>query len=101
MPSGTDSTKWKRTVGSSLRGLFSVRNAIMLAAGILAGYSISVIGESTVAVPFAGSVPGVLVGVVGLAVALGVYRRGSCCDNCGKKACGCSGECGDSCSYDA
>ncbi len=72
----------------------------MVVAGVLAGYSIVVLGKDAVVVPFLGSVPGVLVGVVGLTVAFTVYRRASCCDDCSDKACGCTGECGDSCSHD-
>jgi hypothetical protein len=72
----------------------------MLAAGILAGASIVVVGKDAVVVPVVGTMSGTLVGVVGLVVALAVYQQGNCCDNCGTKECGCTGDCGDSCSYD-
>jgi len=72
----------------------------MVAAGILAGASIGFLGRDTVVVPVVGSTSGTLVGVVGLVVALAVYQQRDCCDSCGTKECGCSGDCGDRCSHD-
>lgn len=94
MPSEVDNSPAKSTLGSFIRSVLSVRNLVMVAAGVLAGASLSVLGKEAIVVPLVGATPGILVGVVGLVVALAVYQRGSCCDNCGAK------ECGDSCSYD-
>ncbi|WP_135533270.1 hypothetical protein [Halostella pelagica] len=100
MTSETNGPLTKHGIASFVRELISVRTLVMLLAGVLAGYSISVLGEDAVVVPLVGSVPGTVFGVVGVAVALAVSQRGDCYDDCGEKACGCTDECGDSCSYD-
>ncbi len=99
MPSETDGSISEHTLSSFVRTVISVRNLVMVVAGILAGSSIAVLGKDAVVVPLVGSIPGILVGAVGLAVALAVYREGSCCDDCRNKECDCTDECGDSCSY--
>lgn len=93
-------TESKSGLGSFVRNVVTGNYLSMLAAGGTAGYSIAVLGNDAVRIPVFGSAPGVLVGTVGLLVAFAVYRRASCCDDCGGKACGCTGKCGDNCSYD-
>ncbi len=100
MPSETGGSTTNSTLSSFVRTALSVRNLVMVTAGVLAGASLAVLGKEVVVVPLLGALPGALVGGVGLIVALAVYRQGSCCDNCGAKECGCAGDCGDSCSYD-
>lgn len=81
-------------VVSGVREAVGVRFLSMLLVGALAGASVSVLGESAVAVPVVGSVSGPLLGVAGLLVAAVGYRRlGS--------GCGCDGDCGDSCPYES
>lgn len=100
----------ERTAGtgivSAVRETVGVRPVVVLLLGVLAGYSIGVLGKDAVAVPVVGSVPGWLLGTVGLLVAGVAYRRTSCCGSCRQKKaglgsdCGCSDDCGDSCSRD-
>jgi hypothetical protein len=101
MPSEADTPTSESSLRSSVRSVLSIRNMTMLCAGVVAGASLTVLGEATVAVPFLGSASGTLLGVVGLVVAFAVYQQGSCCDDRGTKDCGCTGRCGDSCSYDS
>jgi hypothetical protein len=100
MPSKTDTRTSESTLGSSVRTLFSIRNIVMLCAGVLAGGSLSFLGTGDAFVPFFGSVPGTLTGALGLVVALAVFQWGRCCDTCGTEDCGCTGECGDRCPHD-
>jgi len=100
MASETDGSTAESTLRSFVRTVISVRNLAMVAAGVLAGASIATMGKGTIGVPVVGTLSGTLVGAVGLVVALAVYRQGSCCDNCGTKDCGCTGDCDSSCSYD-
>lgn len=97
MPSETDSSTASSALSSGVRTAFSVRNLLMVAAGILAGADLVFIGKDAVVVPLIGSIPGPVVGVIGLVVGLVVYRQQGC--NCGGE-CGCSGDCDDRCSYD-
>ncbi|WP_226021289.1 hypothetical protein [Halomicrobium salinisoli] len=90
----------ERGIASRVRSAASVRGIALLCAGVLAGASIGLLGDGAVVVPYVGSVPGTLAGAAGIAVALGLFQRGGCCDDCGESGCGCTGECGDSCSYD-
>ena len=99
MVSGTDDSLLESPAARLLGEVLSVRNLVLVITGMLAGYSVAVLGTDTVAVPLVGSLPGTAVGVVGLVVALTVYRQWGGC-GCGNAECGCSGECGDSCSYD-
>lgn len=98
MPSGTDGSMAVSAFGSFARTVLSVRNIVMVVAGVLAGASLVFLGEEAVVVPLIGSAPGILVGAVGFVTALAIYRQAGC--NCSTKECGCSDECGDSCSYD-
>lgn len=98
MPSKTNGSIAVSALGSFARTVRSIRTVVMVVAGILAGASLVFLGDETVAVPLIGSAPGTLVGAVGLVTALAIYRQAGY--NCGAKECGCSGECGDSCSYD-
>jgi hypothetical protein len=75
--------------------------AAMAAIGVVTGYSISVLGEDAVALPAVGEVSGLVVGTVGLLAAAAAYTRVDCCESCGRKACGCAGDCGDRCSREA
>ncbi|GAA0210809.1 hypothetical protein [Halobaculum roseum] len=100
MPSESDRVTTRRRLASFTRTLFGMRGIVMLLSGLLAGASLVTIGEGTVAVPLLGSVPGAPAGAVGLAVALLVFRKGSCGGNCGTSDCGCTGDCGDRCSHD-
>jgi len=93
MSSESDSRTVRERVPSALRDAADQNNAVMLLLGVLTGASIALLGNDAVAVPVLGSVPGLLVGGVGLAVAAVVYRRTG-------SGCGCDGDCGDSCSYD-
>lgn len=89
MSSETDGRTSERRVLSGVREAVGVNQVVMLLLGVLAGASVSVLEKDAVA----GSVSGLLLGTAGLAVAAVVYRRfGS--------DCGCTGSCGDSCSYD-
>jgi hypothetical protein len=97
MPSKTDSSAASSTLSSGVRTVFSVRNLLMVAAGVLAGAGIVFVGKDAVVVPLIGSIPGPVIGGIGLAVGFAVYRRKGC--NCGEP-CGCSGDCDDRCSYD-
>lgn len=89
-----------RDIASRDRSVASVRGLALLCAGVLTGVGVTLLGGGAVAVPYLGSVPGTPLGAVGIAVAVALYWRGGCCDDCGETACGCTGECGDSCSYD-
>ncbi|WP_135851579.1 hypothetical protein [Halorussus salinus] len=100
MSSEMDSARPKRGVVSLVRDALNVRNAVLLLAGLLAGYSLGIVGEGPIDVPVLGSVPATLLGGVGLVVAFVTYQRQSCCDDCADDACGCTGECGESCSYE-
>lgn len=100
MSSETDGLGADSPFSSFVRTVVSVRNFLMLAAGTVAGASLVVLGKEVVIVPVLGATPGTLVGALGLAVAFVVSHQSSCCSNCETKECGCSGECGDSCSYD-
>jgi len=93
MSSGSDSQTIRERVPSGLRDAADPNNAVMLLLGVLTGASIGLFGTDAVAIPFVGSVPGLAVGGAGLAVAAVVFRRVG-------GGCGCSGDCGDSCSYD-
>lgn len=95
-PSEIDGTMPKRLVRTAI----SRNTLLMVVAGIVAGASITALGTDAVIVPFVGSVPGTFAGVTGLVVGLAIYRRRSCCNDCGTKDCGCTGDCGDSRSYD-
>lgn len=98
MASEGDSPPAVSAFGSFARSVLSVRTIVMVVAGLLAGASLVFIGEEAVVVPFIGATPGPLVGAIGLVTALAIYRQAGC--SCGGKECGCSGDCGDSCSYD-
>lgn len=98
MPSESDSAV-ASTILSSVRNVLTVRNLVMLLAGILAGAGIAMVGQDTVVLPFIGASSGVLVGGVSLLLGLVVYWRGSCRGDCASAGCGCSGQCTDSCSY--
>ncbi|WP_226013095.1 hypothetical protein [Halomicrobium salinisoli] len=87
-------------IASCVRSAASVRALALLCAGVLTGAGVSLLGSGAVAVPVIGSVPGTPLGAVGIAAAVVMYQRGGCCADCGEKACGCTGNCGDSCSYD-
>ncbi len=100
MSSETDSPTPGRDAVAVVRDAVGVRGLAMLVAGVLAGASLSLLGEGTVAVPVIGTVPGAVLGAVGLVTAVGVYRRGGCCGDCGEKDCGCTGSCDDSCSHE-
>jgi len=93
MSSESDSQTVRQRVPSAIRNAADPNNAVMLLLGLLAGASIGFLGTDAVAIPFVGSVPGLAVGAAGLAVAAVVFRRVG-------GGCGCSGDCGDSCSYD-
>ena len=99
MASGTDDSTATGTLSSIADSAFTVRNLVMVIAGVLAGYSISVLGRDAVVLPVVGSLPGAAVGAVGLVAAFAVYRQWNDC-GCGGTECGCTGDCGDSCSYD-
>lgn len=92
---------------TAVRNRIRVHTLVVLLAGVLAGSSLSVVGKDTVLVPVLGTVPGVLLGSIGVLVAIGVYRQVGCCESCNQttigfgSGCRCEGECGDSCSYDA
>lgn len=89
----------------ALRDRISGRTLLLVVAGFIAGSSLTVLGNDTVLVPVFGSVPGFLLGTVGLLVAFGVYQQVGCCDDCNQttiglgSGCGCDDDCGDSCSY--
>ncbi len=100
MASDPDAPTPKRRVLAPVREAVDRGSIVMLFTGVLAGYSLTVLGTDAVVVPLVGSLPGTLVGAAGIVVAFGVYRRSSCCDDCGEKECRCAGTCGDSCSYD-
>jgi hypothetical protein len=93
MSSKTDDPTAAQRIGAEIREAVSTSTIIMVVVGVLAGYSIGVIGKDAVVLPFVGSVPGLPLGVVGLLATAGIYRQ------FGSK-CGCAGDCGDSCSYD-
>lgn len=97
MPSETDSSTASSALRAGVRTVFSVRNLLMVAAGVLAGAGIVFMGKDAVVVPLIGSIPGPVVGVIGLVVGFAVYRQKGC--NCGEE-CGCSGDCDDRCSYE-
>ncbi|UPV99421.1 hypothetical protein M0R88_12915 [Halorussus gelatinilyticus] len=100
MSSEMDSAPPKRSVVSSARDRIGLRNTVLLFAGVLAGYSLGIVGEGPIDVPVLGPIPATVLGGIGLALAFVTYRRNSCCNDCADDACGCSGECGDSCSYE-
>jgi hypothetical protein len=100
MPSKTDTRPSESTLSSSVRALLGIRNIVMLCAGVLAGASLSFLETGEAFVPLFGSVPGTLIGALGLVVAFAVFQWGRCCDTCGTEDCGCAGECGDRCSHD-
>lgn len=94
MSSEADEQPSRRKIRSAVRETVGVNLVVMAVVGVLAGYSISVLGKDVVVVPVVGSVSGLLLGTAGLVAAAGVYRRlGS--------DCGCTGDCGDSCSYES
>jgi hypothetical protein len=101
MATGTDSASRGERILSTLHGFIGARTVVMLFLGVLAGFSIGAIGKDVVVVPVVGSVSGLLVGSVGLVVSLAAYSRTGCCENCDRKLCGCTGDCGDSCSVDS
>lgn len=91
---------------TKLRDWVGIRTLLIMAVGVLAGYSLSVLGTDAVIVPVIGSVPGFLLGTAGLLVAVSVYTQVGCCEDCNQttsgfgSGCGCTGDCGDRCSYD-
>ena len=99
MASGTDDPTATTALSSVAETVTSVRNLLMVIAGVVAGFSIAVLGREAVIFPVVGSLPGPAVGAVGLVAAFAVYRQWSDC-GCGDTECGCASECGDSCSYD-
>ncbi|GAB3413302.1 hypothetical protein GCM10027435_07040 [Haloparvum alkalitolerans] len=101
MPSETDGPGRRFDPGFVVHTVASGRVLAMLLAGGFAGYGIGVIDDGTVLLPILGPVPGLLIGSAGIAVAALLYRRTGCCDGCGEQDCGCAGDCGDRCSYDA
>jgi hypothetical protein len=100
MPSDATADSPVRRFVSAARGAVSRRGASMAGLGVLAGYSIAALGQNTVAVPVLGEASGLAVGTAGLAVSAVAYTRVGGCENCGAAGCGCSGDCGDSCSVD-
>lgn len=88
-------------IASLVADVDAVRLLSLVAVGVLIGHSVSLFGSGAVAVPYAGSVPGTLLAVAGFGVAAGLYRQTGCCDDCGGTDCGCSGDCGDSCSCES
>jgi len=93
-------------LGSTLREAVPPRCVAVPFAGVLAGYSVGVIGEEAVALPVVGSASGTLVGAAGRLVAGGAYYATPRCSDCGQRGfglrldCGCDGDRGDSCSVD-
>lgn len=89
-----------------VRERIGVHTLLVVFSGVLAGYSLSVLGKDAVVVPVVGSVPGLLLGAVGLLSAFGAYRQVGCCGECNQRTygmkggCGCDDDCGDSFSYD-
>ncbi|WP_247730915.1 hypothetical protein [Halovivax limisalsi] len=77
---------------------------LILLTGVLAGVSLGIVGNGSIALPVLGSVSGAVVGGVGLLVAVTVYLRVGCCEECDSVTlgsdCGCGGECGDRCAVD-
>jgi len=99
MPSESEDGVAERSVVAGVRSGIGRFPVGMLLLGVLAGVSIGTLGEGSVAVPFVGPVSGTLLGGAGLAVAAVTFYRVDAC-GCGDGDCGCSGDCGDSCSYD-
>ncbi|MFT4947323.1 MAG: hypothetical protein ACI8TL_001565 [Natronomonas sp.] len=95
MSSQADESPPAGPLRSAAGAVVTLSNLAMLLAGVLAGYSIGVLGRETVALPLIGSAPGLAVGSVGLLAAVVVYRQWGCCTG-GSAECDCSGECGDS-----
>lgn len=96
----------KSRLVTKIRERIEIRTLVIVFVGVVAGYSLSVLGTDAVIVPFIGSVPGFLLGTAGLLVAVSVYTQVGCCENCNQTTfgfgseCGCAGDCDDSCSYD-
>ncbi|WP_336326599.1 hypothetical protein [Halovenus sp. HT40] len=99
MPAKTDPLRGRFDGRALLDRVFSGRFLVMLLAGIVAGYSLSILGD-TVVVPVIGSVPGAAVSGLGIAVSLATINRTSCCDQCGEWSCDCPGDCEESCSVE-
>lgn len=72
-----------------------VQRIILFLSAILAGYSVTLLSTDSVALPVVGSVSGQLLGAIGIATFAVTYSQVGCSDECG-----CSGACGDRCSYD-
>lgn len=79
---------------------------IMVIVGIVAGTSVSLLDTEVVLLPIFGDVPGLFLGVPGIALSLIAFQRASCCGMNGiipsrnSRGCGCSDKCEDHCSYE-
>lgn len=91
MTTETDSQKIIGRLVARVRNTVNANLVVMLVLGVLAGASIGFFGKEAVLVPVAGSVPGWMLGGVGLLATAIVYRRRG-------NGCGCGGECDGSCS---
>ena len=96
MPSRTNDRSAVQSLLSSLRDAVSTRLVTMTVLGVLAGYSIAILGEDAVALPVLGETSGLVVGAVGLLVSAAVYTQVGGCENCASGDCNCT----DSCSVD-
>jgi len=96
MPSRTNDGSRTQSLLTSVRDAVSTRLVTMTTLGVLAGYSIAVLGEDAVALPALGETPGLVVGAVGLLVSAAVYTQVGGCQNCASGDCNCT----DSCSVD-
>lgn len=80
MLSATDRLK------EGLNGVFGTNILLMILIGLLAGVSIAVLPEESVVLPVGEfTVPGYLLGGVGLLASILGYRKFGCCNGCGSK----------------